>query len=1267
MFRTRPCLHSPLFKSASAIRVQPARPRSGELGGAPAQGARLLSRFPLGALLAALLSSPNLAAQAEAEKPPPNVLLLVDTSGSMEFKTDGSFPNCVPGDPSSEKSRWIDLVEVMTGTFDNYSCWAQDRNSTDFRNEFMLGTVVPYDFGYINPFHRPLSGNCLYGPGVLPSASSPYEWPDRAVNTFELSGGTVLRPTGAALATHPGCAGFSQAGDGLLDIYKDQVRFGLMTFDARTSDGTGVDSGAANYTSGVDGNWSYYLGQPATGHPVNCAFDMVQEVGARNAAAPPWEGRLVGFGPPALADHTERNTWIQEVLLTTRPYGATPLAGQLDDARQFLWNDTSLDPLDPSATTEFGPSNDPNWRAANCRKTILIVLSDGEPNLDLRPYCEQAPLPTETAGRCPYDKPEDIVSALRLSPPHPSLSVETYVIGFALGNVTPAGGGGPISCGELTDAQCADPQNNIEGDEESRRIQACCTLNAIAGAGGLDETNTPRRAYFAENRDELRTIFADILDDVVQVATRTMPVFSSAGGDSQSRGFKFFSAFDPQPDPSAPQLWQGILERRRFVCSTDLEPEEQYDPQRGDDFAANVNSNPTSRRFYTVIADDGGDNRNSIRTGTFNDGIGDGTGTQVFADSPSALPPLVPPSAMQVTAASCQGATTDDECRDLILQHAVGITNAAGLTRCPGGNCAVFGGIFHSTPTVVPGRPSELLRDESYGNFVQAMAGDARPTALYTSTVDGFLHAFNLAPFPGSVGAADRVIDSPENNEIWSFIPPAVLPVMQTQYPSTPAILLDGLPIIKEVVASAASGPPVFERLQSEARAGEGQWHTVLVQGFGASQVSGGYFAIDITKPDLPTTADGDAGGPTFLWQLTRSASGVELFGSNGTPLITTVFVNAASGGPREVAVAVLPGGDAAPDSGTAASIGPIMETEPAEYQTVRPIRNYASSPAARSLTIVRLDTGEVIRTFRPEAGPFDSSVVTLTDIPAPLTGQPKAFPETTGSVADRIFIGDREGRIWRVDVSSQNPANWSMEVFYDAFAGGAQADSQPVVLPPVLSVNDEGNVTVAFATGDQQATSAPSTMVNRIISLTEKVDSGEFIAHVNWIQSLTAGDRVTGPMVLFNRGLYYSASRPPDTSGAACDVGQSKVFGTHFEDSVAAVADPSDTSPDPESGPAPAPGLTDELITSRSDGLIFGVSLEAEPTCASTEEVIDGNDSFGYGQVSMSRTVRPGRFFLTFEVSGSSADPRGVLEVRQELASPRLPVTFESFALIYE
>jgi hypothetical protein len=58
----------------------------------------------------------------------PNILLLVDTSGSMDYKTGSNdFPTCrYSGNNDtaspSERSRWIDLVEVLTGSVKDYQC-----------------------------------------------------------------------------------------------------------------------------------------------------------------------------------------------------------------------------------------------------------------------------------------------------------------------------------------------------------------------------------------------------------------------------------------------------------------------------------------------------------------------------------------------------------------------------------------------------------------------------------------------------------------------------------------------------------------------------------------------------------------------------------------------------------------------------------------------------------------------------------------------------------------------------------------------------------------------------------------------------------------------------------------------------------------------------------------------------------------------------------------------------------------------------------------
>src|SRR6188474_3484885 len=94
----------------------------------------------LGTAPVALGATSSTWAQTDIAPPLPNVLLLVDTSGSMEFKADGSTVTCNPGRPdlTNERSRWINVVEVLTGTINDYSCDSLSRLSDPFKNEYKL-------------------------------------------------------------------------------------------------------------------------------------------------------------------------------------------------------------------------------------------------------------------------------------------------------------------------------------------------------------------------------------------------------------------------------------------------------------------------------------------------------------------------------------------------------------------------------------------------------------------------------------------------------------------------------------------------------------------------------------------------------------------------------------------------------------------------------------------------------------------------------------------------------------------------------------------------------------------------------------------------------------------------------------------------------------------------------------------------------------------------------------------------------------------------
>jgi type IV pilus assembly protein PilY1 len=1208
------------------------------------------------ALAGALAVSRHSAAQADVNPPMPNVMLLVDSSGSMEYKSSSAkFPSCDPtGTTPSERSRWVELVEVLAGSIQDYRCQAIDRNSAAFKNEYSLSGVSPPDLAYINPYHRPLSGDCAPGPGTLPA--NPYQYPANAIKYHHYNDPLQL------------CAGFQQSSDGLLDAFLSRVRFGLMTFDTEPHPGTGVAGATANHANGTRGTWSYFSGSASEGKPAACSTLQSMEVGARNAAAPPWEGRMVAFGPPFAtgAQISAKNQQIQEILLATRPFGATPIAGMLDDARSFLWNDTSLDPLD--STQNFGPYADP-YIKGGCRENFLILLSDGEPNLDLRPFCEGAGPP---AGVCPYQKPEEIAFSMATAF-DPTRRTKTFVIGFAVSQVT-INGVTPIDCEKLTESDLTSATGLCAQNPDERALQACCNLSRIAFNGGTT------RAYFADDKDELRQALSAVLSTIsASTTSRTLPVFASSPSvsDPFAAGYRFYSSFEPQQFT----LWSGVVERQRFICQKDpvtgeLTPQAQdLDLNKGDDFVANVNSGAGPARWFVSVEGQsvGGKifSERSIRPKLSGnpDGAGEYFGTQ-YQNSASAFVDATKPAAMSLDTTTCAG-LTPDQCRNKFLKWDLGLDNGTAYHRCkvPGSTeCSLVGDIYHSTPRVV-GSPAEFLRDESYQLF--AAMQSKRPLVLYTSTNDGFLHAFKVAPGDPS----DPVkVDKKENNELWAFIPPAVLPAIPAQYPGTHQLLLDGVPVINDVVATEVNGVIGFERSPTQAQQGQGTWRTVLVQSFGGAR--GGYFALDVTEP-VPS-ADGSK-GPKFLWQLTSDSAGNPLFGKTGaTPLITTLFVDLGNNDQREIAVAVLPGGDGGAPSGTACD---RRDPTPDFIDGSFPVRskvNCYPATGARSLTIVRLDNGEILRTFRRDlddapTGLAAAGRVTQAPIDSPITGVPVAFPGTTGAIADRIFVGDRDGTLWRIDVASTDPAKWTMRAFFDAFSGLAFDAGQTIQTPPVLSVDAVGNVTIAFSTGDQDVLTAPPDLKNFVFSLTERLDTAgtNYASKVNWFSTFTHGERVAGPMTLFNGALFFSSFKPvPPNSTTVCSAGSSRVWGMDY-------VVPKSESDRSLGGMERLPDGTNtaklvQFIDSTSsllqDGaIIFGVGVAQLPSC--TDEVSVADPYFGAGQHTSISNVQPGKFQLVMHTGNvGQAVPGGRSNVLTiDLPAPPSTARIDSWAAIVE
>jgi type IV pilus assembly protein PilY1 len=782
-------------------------------------------------------------------------------------------------------------------------------------------------------------------------------------------------------------------------------------------------------------------------------------------------------------------------------------------------------------------------------------------------------------------------------------------------------------------------------------------LDQIAFNGGTDH------AYFADNPTELRTALSAVLSSISKNTTsRTWPIMASVAGTATGNGsaaaYRFYTSFRPRLSLTDAGLWSGVIERNRFVCTTPdgggtpkavLQP---ISSAAGDEFADNVNSGKgtENRLFYTFLGNL--ESGKVLSTGmlrpnlTADDGAGLHTGTQTsgtFSDFPG----KVTSGAMGITDATCATdtppTTTADGCANSRLTWLVGGSNRTVFTRCakPGdATCSLIADVYHSTPVVV-NRPTDAPRDQTYQAFAQAWA--QRPLVLYTSTNDGFLHAFKVASNYTNASADLLPVNTLANNELWAYIPPAVLPDIVSEYPGTHLNLLDGAPVVANVVAKQlgttypdnTSPKYAFDRTAADFSAATAgnltatTWRTVLVQGFGKNR--GGYFALDITNPDKAAQDNPYADkfpGPELLWQLTEDSAGRWLFGPSGaTPLITTLFFqpSVTDTDPREIAVAILPGGNADPDaSGEVTRGNPSPDGIPSGYTVRTSIAKYTSTDAlaARSLTIVRLDTGEIVRTFRRSKNEVNipasiKSRVIEAPLDSPITGQPVAYPALVGSIADRVFVGDRDGALWRVDLSSTDSSKWSMKLFFDAYAGHTARDGQPIVMPPQLSIDDHGQVTVAFSTGSQDDFSANSSMLNYVWSLTENVNNTDqtVAATVNWYRMFKNGERVVGPLQLFGSGLYF-ATYQPDTGATACSAGSSQIWGMNYHDPVSSTLDasnppvaPSDTVAASVGGRPLLPEGGDITKTTRvqfldntsnllANATVFGVAVAQVPSC---------------------------------------------------------------------
>jgi len=350
-----------------------------------------------------------------------------------------------------------------------------------------------------------------------------------------------------------------------------------------------------------------------------------------------------------------------------------------------------------------------------------------------------------------------------------------------------------------------------------------------------------------------------------------------------------------------------------------------------------------------------------------------------------------------------------------------------------------LGDINHSNPVVI-GPPTGAPAQMGAGYDAFKLTWADRKKVLYVGANDGMLHCFDVLT----------------GQELWGFIPYNLLPKLKNMWAVDQLTLdryfardvyVDGSPVVADVVLG-------------------GNWKTIIVcgQGPGKGSVVGGgtnyYFALDVTDPENPIP----------LWELTQAKMGETW----SVPVIGKV----TKGGADAWVGFVGSGYDNNPDEGVV--LGNVF---------------YA----------VDLADGSIFWSF--EANEVDTSDAARTNDQFPniqntMPGSASYADIDRNGYVDRVYIGDLDGRIWKVDVTTEfeNAGSWNAAALY------VDPDNYPIITKPAIWRNPAGaspDPRIFFGTGGDDG--APNDATYSFVALVDRAASAE----IEWYLGVPSGIRV--------------------------------------------------------------------------------------------------------------------------------------------------------------
>ncbi|MCB9521921.1 MAG: hypothetical protein H6702_00905 [Myxococcales bacterium] len=400
--------------------------------------------------------------------------------------------------------------------------------------------------------------------------------------------------------------------------------------------------------------------------------------------------------------------------------------------------------------------------------------------------------------------------------------------------------------------------------------------------------------------------------------------------------------------------------------------------------------------------------------------------------------------------------------------------------------------------------PAIGLALPSYERFYQAQR--RRPTMLVTGARDGKIHALR----------ADT------GDEVFSFVPRASWAEVKNG-----GFAADGPLNVRDLVGCRSLGAGGGD---CPAELTEASFRTVIVGGTGVGGAN--LFGLDVTKATSLAAEDGvggfDAqasfseGGASLVWNVTSGGLSNFQVAKLGQAVSRPVLAHVRVGDEIRAAAVVGCGDDTDSNRATAAN---------------------ANAPG-RCILILDARTGEPL-----------AELVSATML-YPMVGSPAVFPATGTAPIERVYLGDRVGNLFRVDLRDSNPDNWTVarawppEDFADdsPVVDGEYTTGRALLGAPAVATAEDGNLVVVFAQGSKGAPDEAA----HVVSFTDRTviqnNVVSFEAFGNWVLKLRAGESVVSEPSVVD-GVVYTTTTDEPAGEDVCLPSISRLYAMHYED----------------------------------------------------------------------------------------------------------------------